>query len=197
MSLHDWGWSDERRAEAAAAGLAALRACRVIGGGRGLYALADGDSTRYAPVSGSFGYKAVLPSDYPVAGDFVACREEGDSLVIEALLPRRGVVSRRAAGEREEEQLLAANADVAFLVFALGEGRGFLPRLVERFMALCREVEPVVVLNKADLLGVVDFSEEAFLKGVRAANGAVPVFKVSAKTGEGFPALVDWILSRR
>lgn len=185
MSLFDWGWSEERGAEAEAMGLGGLKACRVIGGGRGLYALADGESTRGASVSGAFAYRAVLPSDYPVAGDFVACREEGDSLVIEALLPRRGLVSRKAAGEREEEQILAANADFAFLVFALDEGRGFLPRLLERFMALCREVEPIVILNKADLAE----DPEPYLREAENSAPGAELCLVSAAGGQGIDGL--------
>lgn len=187
MSLADWGWRDERRAEAAALGFEAPAVRRVIGGGRGLYALTDGESTRPAAVSGAFGYKAVLPSDYPVVGDFVACREEGEAWVIEAILPRRGVFSRKAAGRKTEEQLLAANVDAAFLVFALDGGRGFPPRLAERLAALARDggVEPVVLLNKADMV------EDArpYLDAAEAAVPGAEALAVSAATGRGLDGL--------
>ena len=72
---------------------------------------------------------------------------------MEAVLPRRTLFSRRAAGRREEEQALAANIDIVFLVCAL-DGDFNLRRL-ERYLTLAAEsgAMPVVVLNKADLCG--------------------------------------------
>jgi ribosome biogenesis GTPase / thiamine phosphate phosphatase len=187
MSLVDWGWSGDRRVVAESMGYAGLLPCRVIGGGRGLYELTDGISTRMAPVSGAFGYRAALPSDYPVAGDFVACREEGDSWVIEAVLSREGVLSRKAPGEKEEEQVLGANVDAAFLVFALDGGRGFLPRLVERFMTLTLNggVTPIVLLNKADLVE----DPRPFVEAARASAPGAEVLLVSAATGRNMDEL--------
>ncbi len=181
MSLESWGWTDSRRAEASACGIAESGVRRVIGGGRGLYSLTDGRTTRTAPVSGAFAYRAVLPSDYPVTGDFVACREEGDRDVIETVLPRRGVLSRKAPGNGASEQVLAANLDTVLLVFALDGGRGFLPRLAERLLTLVRDsgAEPVVVLNKADLV----LDPRPFLEEAEAAAPGAGVIPVSARTG--------------
>jgi ribosome biogenesis GTPase / thiamine phosphate phosphatase len=101
--------------------------------------------------------------------------------VIEQVLPRRGVLSRKAAGEKEEEQVLAANVDTAFLVFAADGGRGFLPRLVERFLTLARNggVRPVILLNKADLAeDLQPYRDEA-----DACAPGVDVLCTSARTG--------------
>ena len=43
------------------------------------------------------------------------------------------------------------------------------------------------------LQGYLDFDEEFFMKGIRALNKDVPVFKVSGKTGEGFPEVAAWL----
>ncbi len=181
MSLYDWGWSEPRRAEASAYGIAESTVRRVIGGGRGTYSLTDGGTTRTAAVSGAFAYRAALPSDYPVTGDFVACREEGDREVIETVLPRRGVLSRKAPGNREEQQVLAANLDVILLIFALDGGRGFLPRLAERLLTLVHEsgARPILVLNKADL------SEDPnpYLEEAESSAPGAEVIPVSARTG--------------
>jgi ribosome biogenesis GTPase / thiamine phosphate phosphatase len=177
MSLSDWGWRDgPSRTAAEAYGGSVL--CRVIGGGRGRFALTDGETARVAPVSGAFEYRAALPSDFPVVGDFVSCREDGESWVIEAVLPRGGTLSRRAPGRKEEMQLLAANVDAVFLVFALDGRRGFLPRLVERMMTLVNEggAEPIVLLNKADLAEDPGF----FLGEAEAAAPGIEVRLVSA-----------------
>jgi len=58
---------------------------------------------------------------------------------------------------------------------------------------LAYEKAGAIVLNKTDLLPYLDFDEEFFMKGVRALNKDAPVFKVSGKTGEGFPELAEWI----
>ena len=51
-------------------------------------------------------------------------------------------------------------------------------------------------MNKVDLIPYLDFDEEFFMKGVRALNKDVPVFKVSGKTGEGFEDVAKWLMQR-
>jgi len=180
-------WSAERAEAGAAAVSAGLSIGRVIGQGRGLYEVTDGESCRTSPVAGAFAYRAVLPSDYPVTGDFVACRTEQGSWVIEQILPRRGTLCRKASGRKEEPQLLAANVDVALLVFAVGTERGFLPRLVERLLALVLDggAAPVLRLNKADLAeGLRPYREQA-----EACAPGVPLLFTSARTGQNLDLL--------
>jgi hydrogenase nickel incorporation protein HypB len=55
----------------------------------------------------------------------------------------------------------------------------------------------VILLNKVDLMPYVDFDEEFFLKGIRALNPHVPVFKVSGKTGEGFDEAAKWLETKK
>lgn len=61
---------------------------------------------------------------------------------------------------------------------------------------LAFEKASAVVLNKCDLLPYVDFDEAFFLKGLRALNPDAPVFRVSARTGEGFAELAAWLESQ-
>lgn len=58
---------------------------------------------------------------------------------------------------------------------------------------LAFEKADLIVLNKCDLKPYLDFDGDFFYNGVRNLNGSVPVFEVSAKTGEGFEALVKWL----
>ena len=66
-----------------------------------------------------------------------------------ALVPRRNVLSRRAAGRAQDEQLIAANVDVVLIVMALDQD--FSVRRVERYLLLAHEAgaTPVVLLTKA------------------------------------------------
>ena len=144
------------------------------------------DAECEAVVSGALAYSALCAADLPVTGDWVQARRVDPSLaLIERVLPRRSKIARRAAGRRDEEQVLAANIDVAFLVAGL-DGDANLRRL-ERYLAIAREggVQPVVVLNKADVCADV----EAALAEAAAVAGPAVILAVSARTGAGCDAI--------
>ena len=67
------------------------------------------------------------------------------------MLPRASAFSRKVAGEVTDEQVVAANIDVVFVVTALDAD--FSVRRVERYLLLAREggASPVVLLTKPDL----------------------------------------------
>lgn len=58
---------------------------------------------------------------------------------------------------------------------------------------LAFEKADIIILNKVDLIPYLDFDEDFFMKGVRALNKEVPVFKVSGRTGEGFAEVAAWL----
>ncbi|MBQ9180014.1 MAG: hydrogenase nickel incorporation protein HypB [Firmicutes bacterium] len=61
---------------------------------------------------------------------------------------------------------------------------------------LAFEKADIIVLNKVDLMPYLDFDEEFYMKGVRALNKDVPVFKVSSKTGEGYKEVAECLAKR-
>lgn len=125
---------------------------RVATAQRDLYCLYLEDGSAHGEPSGKLYYRTPGRSSLPVTGDWVAARMVGPGqALVEAVLPRRTCLVRRAAGSRDEEQVLAANVDVVFLVCGL-DGDFNLRRL-ERYLALAATggAFPVVVLNKADL----------------------------------------------
>jgi ribosome biogenesis GTPase len=141
---------------------------------------------RPAVVSGRFRFEALAASDYPAVGDWVAVTT-GDPGVISAVLPRRSAfvrsaadASRRTAGHLVDEQVLAANVDVAFLVAGLDHD--FNLRRLERYLALTwsSSVRPVIVLNKADV--AIDLDHR--LLAVESVAPAVPTIVASALTGD-------------
>ena len=91
---------------------------------------------------------------FPAVGDWVAIRRAGrrTRTPIEALLPRRSKFSRKAAGEITEEQIVAANIDIVFLVSGLDHD--FNLRRIERYLVTAWDggARPVILLNKADLV---------------------------------------------
>lgn len=129
-----------------------------------------------------------LPSEQRAAvGDWVLLEDHR----IVALLPRRSLIKRAAAGEHYRQQPIAANVDVVMVVTGLDGD--FNPRRIERYLLLVRGagVQPVVVLTKADLPGSDPARTRAALEDV-AAQG-VPVVAVDATDPASVAALAPWL----
>src|SRR6266700_3504982 len=102
-------------------------------------------------------------SIWPAVGDWVALRPGSpatglrrwggrpDSPVIEQVLERKTVLSRKQAGSKMDEQVLAANIDVLFIVSGLDGD--YNERRIERYLVVAQQsgARPVILLNKADL----------------------------------------------
>lgn len=58
-------------------------------------------------------------------------------------------------------------------------------------------VSDVIVLNKIDLIDLVDFDRALFHASVRALNPRAPIFEVSCRTGAGIDEWTDWLLGQR
>jgi len=116
-------------------------------------------------------------------GDWVAIRTRPDerTATIEAILPRRTEFSRKAAGGLTEQQVVAANIDVVFLV--MGLDRDYNPRRLERYLVLAREsgAVPHVVLSKADLAE----DPAAAVAEIAAVAPGVAVHVTSVRDGRG------------
>ncbi|MBI4890585.1 MAG: ribosome small subunit-dependent GTPase A [Acidobacteria bacterium] len=134
-----------------------LTLARVAMAQRDLYWLLTETGGVQAEPAGGLYYRTAARAELPVTGDWVAARVVGEGqAIVEAVLPRRSCLSRRAAGRREDEQVLAANVDTVFLVCGLDGD--FNPRRLERYLALAEGsgAQAVVVLNKADVCGALD-----------------------------------------
>ncbi|MDR3070527.1 MAG: hydrogenase nickel incorporation protein HypB [Propionibacteriaceae bacterium] len=64
-----------------------------------------------------------------------------------------------------------------------------------KYPVMFRTVQAIVV-NKIDLLPYLDFSLDLFIENLKSVNPGVRVILTSAKTGEGLPDLVDWVLEQ-
>jgi ribosome biogenesis GTPase len=132
--------------------LSQFRIARVVEEQRGLYRVA-GDVDTWAEIICRFRHEARSTAEFPAVGDWVclAAPPGADRAIIHHRLERRGTVSRKEAGRTADEQVMAANVDIIFLVTALAGDIN--PRRLERYLAMVWEAgaTPVVVLNKADL----------------------------------------------
>jgi ribosome biogenesis GTPase / thiamine phosphate phosphatase len=193
--LDRWGWDATRAGHFADHAEAGCVPGRVTVEHRGLYHYHGPTGDGVAQVSGRLRHLAVGRADFPAVGDWVALRESADAgpAVVETVLPRTNKLSRKAAGGAAEEQILAANLDVLFLVTSLN--RDLNPRRIERFLAAAAlpDCLPVLVLTKSDLHDAADAVVEEF----RAQLDGVAVHAVSALAGEGLDALTPYLGERR
>jgi ribosome biogenesis GTPase / thiamine phosphate phosphatase len=129
-----------------------------------------------------------------VVGDRAHCAVERDRAVVEAVAPRRNVFSRRAAGSRVEEQVVAANLDQVVVVASIVEPE-FKAGLVDRVLAQAEHLglPARLALTKLDLAS--HDAATALLDDYRRAGFAAHV--VSARTGEGVEAVRHACLGRR
>jgi len=180
LDLRDYGWT-ERLADAFAPHAAAgLVPARVSLEHTHIYRVITAEGESLARVSGRMRHQASARTDFPAVGDWVGVEpapQEGDAR-IRIVLPRFSRFSRRAAGDPTEEQVVAANIDVVFLV--VGLDHDFNPRRLERYLLVAGDsgASPVVVLNKADLTS----ETEARVADVRALSPAIPIHAVSCRT---------------
>jgi ribosome biogenesis GTPase len=185
MNLAALGWTP--RFDAAFAPFAAegLVPARVALEHTHIYRLFAETGECLARVSGRLRHNAAQRVDFPAVGDWVAIDPvaPGADARIHAVLPRFSRFSRRAAGDATEEQIVAANIDVVFLVSGLDGD--FNARRIERYLVVAWEsgATPVVVLNKADLVEDPD----AVVEEVRQSAIGVDVHAVSSRQ----PATLD------
>jgi ribosome biogenesis GTPase / thiamine phosphate phosphatase len=113
----------------------------------------------------------------PVTGDFVGIDESGS---IAEVMPRHGVIVRRAPGEAADGQVLAVNVDLALVTEPLPDPN---ERRLERFAALAGsgDVPVALVLTKSDL------DEDGYMKAAQLGRtlGVIDSVAVSVRTGEG------------
>ena len=130
--------------------------------------------------------KQAAVTDRPVVGDWVVLGTAAErARAIDAVLPRRTKLSRRAAHETSDdlarEQVVAANVDVVFITLSLADETDL--RLLERYLTLAWDsgARPAILLTKSDLVQDPD----ARAAEISPIAGDVPVIAVSTRTGSG------------
>ena len=123
--------------------------------------------------------------DFPKVGDYVNLTLlDEEKAVIEEVLPRQSVIKRKAA-DSDDEQIIAANVDVIFIV--MGLDGDFNPSRLERYLVLAQQsaVPAVVLLNKVDMVAETD----SYLAAVMPVVGTLPLHVISATTGQNMDAV--------
>ena len=189
-ALQDYGWDGFFSDAFDALDATELQPARVTRSAANIFRVRGETYSGQAVLAGKLRHAAETTADLPTVGDWVGirCPQDGDAR-IEALLPRRSALSRKVAGKRAHEQVVAANVDLVIVMMAL-DGDFNLRRL-ERYLTAIWEsgAQPLVLLNKTDLC---DESAERSGEVEQVAAG-VPVLQASCKHGDGVDAVREHI----
>jgi ribosome biogenesis GTPase / thiamine phosphate phosphatase len=132
------------------------------------------------------------PEHMPKVGDWVSARlSDTNNAVIEAVVPRRSEIARKAAGNRTVKQIIAANVDVAFVLLAIDDASSdFSVERLRRFLyqLSINNIKPVIVLNKADTASNIETYRQQLV------SFDVPVIASDALSGLGFETVQSYIL---
>jgi ribosome biogenesis GTPase / thiamine phosphate phosphatase len=135
-------------------------------------------------------------TDIAVIGDVVEVMQvsPGEG-AIEAVLPRRSKLARRASGNRGayKEDVIAANVDQVLIVCACAKP-DFHARMLDRYLVICEESELpcLIIASKADL--VSEAQRETMMAPYRAAG--YPVIFTSTASGLGIDEVRDKLAGR-
>ncbi len=166
MNVYSLGWNDYFAKTFEPYKDQGFKAARVTAQFNHTYVLYQSGEYITAEVSGRFQYQANFRKDYPVVGDWVVIKgsEGSEQVIIHAVLTRQTYLARKMkitggrrlmdgviGGGSTEEQVLAANIDIVFIVVALDND--FNLQRIERYLTITYNsgATPIIILNKADL----------------------------------------------
>lgn len=189
MKLMNWGFSPAFETSLKTGEILA----RVVEEQKTNYRVETEEGTLLGQLTGKLLHPSVDRLSRPVVGDWVVVRpllSEGKA-VIQRVIERRSLLKRKAAGEDESIQPLAANVDRTFIVTSMN--RDFNPKRLDRYLTIAHESgsDAAVILTKIDLEPA-----SAALAVDLAAKHNVPCLALSALTGVGLEPLIELLRPR-
>ncbi len=177
MSLSEWGWKPFFQQQLSLEELESLAPGRVVEQHRSQLLLGTENASIALAVT------PALPA--LTVGDWLLL-DRGNHFA--RALERASLFSRKAPGSKAQEQLIAANVDVVFIVSSLNQD--FSLSRIERYLALANDAgaEPVVVLTRLDCCDDPHF----YLQQAQSLNPLLVVEAVNALDAESVAPLNDW-----
>ncbi len=192
-SLKAFGWKPFFQHQLSISEYDSKQIARVTFAAKDLYRLRfDKDRELLGTISGKFRHEAHLFVDLPVVGDWVVCEArfgEGQA-TIHRVLERQTQLTRNTAGNKDEEQILASNVDIAFIVTSLNQDLNL--RRLERYLTMIWDsgAEPIILLTKADLCE--NISQVVF--DVETVACGAPIHVISVYEERGIEAVQNYFL---
>ena len=192
------GWDDawEAARRELAPEVRDLPAVRIVAEHRGASHASDGEHVAWVELPGRTYHRAADKRALPTVGDWVVVEHwdravehfarrtgAGGAALIRHVLPRRGLLVRKAAGEAVAPQPLAANVDLGLVLTSAN--KDLSPARLDRYLALLRDggIAPLLVLSKIDLVA----DPEPILARLRALGA--PAIGASTVSGAGIDEL--------
>lgn len=207
MDLNKFGWNEFFAAQFQTYQEQELLPARVITQHANQYLLFHAGEYIKAELAGKFRYKALVKKDYPAVGDWVVVKMmEYNHAIIQAVLERKTYLARKLPisggrkitdgiidGGSTEEQIIAANIDIVFIVIALDEN--FNLHRIERYLTITYNsgALPVIILNKADLCSSV----EEHVEKVEEIARNVSIHSISVMEGLGMDIFDQYLNSNK
>jgi ribosome biogenesis GTPase / thiamine phosphate phosphatase len=186
-NLVSLGWDTYFKENLLTEDISSLVPARVVRENKNAYLVQTETMVCYAEVTGKLEYESGF-SDRPKVGDWVVGTQESKNLfIIKKNLPRKNKISRKVAGSRIDEQILATNIDLIFIV--IGLDNDFNINRLERYLALGKKsgATSVIVLNKIDICSELDQLRQR----VTEHSQDQKIVMVSAKRGLGISEISE------
>lgn len=165
---------------------------RVIKEHKELYVIQNASGEYNAEITGNMRFSAESRADFPAVGDWVkASIFDGGQAIIQGLLPRFSMLERQSVGSYGEKQIIATNINKAFIVQAVD--RDFNLNRLERYFVMVHngEIEPVIILNKTDLISEGQLSDIKRQVVSRMRNATI--FMTSTVSNQGLNEIMDYL----
>jgi ribosome biogenesis GTPase len=191
MPLELLGWDDAwNEARSALDPDHALSPVRIVAEHRGAYHATEGTTVAWVELPGRTYHQAQDKRELPTVGDWVLVERWPDAVagrgagVIRHILPRRGFLVRKAAGEATAPQPLAANVDVGIVMTSANSDLS--PARLDRYLSLLRDggITPALVLSKIDLVA----DPAPLVAALEAIAPERQILAVSTVSGAGLDA---------
>jgi ribosome biogenesis GTPase len=172
-----------------------LDIARISAVNRGSYRIRNPTGEVPAELIGRLYFQSESSIDLPCVGDWVTVQYHNNDTeaIIHEVLPRRSFLRRRAAGEKVDVQMIAANIDVAFIVQSCHFD--FNVKRMDRYLVMAADggVDPIIVLTKTDLIASEELERK--IAAITASTTASSVLALSNVTGSGFDEFQQLLIS--
>lgn len=191
LDLYNLGWNDALNNYFEELKLQDVIKGRVIFHGGKQYKIITSDGEVTAHLSNSYINSIETKSELPSVGDWVCLKQidEFRPYQIIKLIPRRNKLSRKVSGGKSEEQIIASNIDIVFIVTSADQD--FNVRRLERYLAITNEIgaNPIIILNKIDICN----NYEQYLLEIDKYLPDARRLSISAKTMENMDEVMQYI----
>lgn len=191
INLKDIGYSDFFENSQRSTNDSNLTPARIIAEHKELYLLKNEISEFSARITGKMNFTASSREDYPAVGDWVLIETLDEKhAIIREILPRKTMLVRKSAGN-SDQQIIASNIDAAFIIQSLDIDYNL--NRFERYLSLVLSgnIEPIICLNKADLITQSEL--EIKISEIKTRFSNTPIYATSIITGNGIAELREGI----